>query len=91
METSNTNVVPSSAEAPRRQRSFYGPGKFKWLIYPDYWAPTWGPKPSLGIVFADDEFCAEREAYNRGLLTVNYTIRPVAVKIGAAKPRTTKV
>lgn len=82
-----TNTVTAAAPETRRTRSFYGPGKFKWIIYPDYWKESWGPKPALGIVFADDEFYAEREAYNRGLLTVNFTFKPSAVKIGAAKPR----
>lgn len=80
----NTNNVVT--EAPRR-RSFYGPGKFKWAIYPDYWKDKWGPKPVLGTVYADDEFIAEREAYNKGLLTVNFTFKPEPVKIGVAKPR----
>lgn len=75
-------------EVPRRPRSFYGPGKYKWAIYPDYWPKRWGQKPMIGYVFADDEFYAKREAYNRGLLTVNATFEPEPVKIGVAKPRT---
>jgi|HigsolmetaAR204D_1030405.scaffolds.fasta_scaffold10916_4 hypothetical protein len=69
----------------RSQNSFYGPGKYKFAIYPDYWKESWGEKPLLGYVWADDEFYAEREAYNRGLLTVNFTFRPKAVKLHAPR------
>ena len=68
-------------------RNVYGSGKFKWAIYPDYWKLSWGQKPMLGIIYADDEFYAEREAYSKGLMPVNFTVRPQAVKIGEAKPR----
>jgi hypothetical protein len=81
-----TKEKQQPAEAPR-YRNVYGSGKYKWAIYPDYWKASWGPKPMLGIIYADDEFYAEREAYSKGLLTVNYTIRPQPVKIGEAKPR----
>jgi hypothetical protein len=84
MENVNT---ASNTEAPRRPRSFYGPGKFKWAIYPDWWPKRWGQKPLLGYVYADDEFYAEREAYNRGILTVNVTFKPEPVKLGPAAPR----
>jgi hypothetical protein len=81
-----TKEKQSTTEAPR-YRNVYGSGKFKWAIYPDYWKQSWGQKPMLGIIYADDEFYAEREAYSKGLLPVNFTIRPHAVKIGEAKPR----
>ena len=68
--------------------SFYGGGKFKWAIYPDYWKQKWGAVPLLGYVYADDEFYAVREAYNQGLLTVNFTIQPKAVKV--VQDQTTK-
>jgi hypothetical protein len=92
METKNTassEGQPQAPQAPRR-RSFYGTGKFKWAVYPDYWKSKWGEPPLLGHVYADNEFCAEREAYNRGLLTLNYTIRPKPVLIGPALPRTNR-
>lgn len=62
-------------------RSFYGRGEFRYAIYPDYWKSSWGKKPLLGFVWADSEFYAVREAYNRGLLTPNFTIEPRAVKM----------
>lgn len=93
------NKYPSSTRNPQHRpsgpyrqrpegyvnpRSFYGTGAFKWAVYPDYWKPGWGDKPLLGHVYADSEFYAKREAYNRGLLTQNYTIEPDVVKIGVA-------
>lgn len=75
----------------KKVRNVYGSGKFRWAVYPDYWKEKWGRKPLLGYVFADDEFYAEREAYSRGLLHVNFTIRPEVVNVGVAKvlpPRT---
>lgn len=66
-------------------RSFYGPGKFVFAIYPDYWKESWGQKPLLGHVTADDEFYAEREAYSKNLLTVNYTFGVKAVKLHVAR------
>ncbi|HET8686529.1 MAG TPA: hypothetical protein VFM18_07670 [Methanosarcina sp.] len=59
-------------------------GKYLWEVYPDYWKESWGKIPLLGRVVADDEFYAEREAYNRGLLIVNYTFRPRVIKVGLA-------
>lgn len=75
-----------NAERPFRKpfRSFYGSGKFKFAIYPDYWKDTWGQKPLLGYVWADDEFYAVREAYSKNLLTMNYTFGPRAVKVHSA-------
>jgi hypothetical protein len=72
--------------AHKPTRSFYGPGKFKYAIYPDFWKDSWGPKPLLGHVWADDEFYAIREAYSKNLLTMNYTFGPKPVKLYAAKP-----
>lgn len=65
--------------------SFYGIGKYRWKVFPDYWKKDWGPRPFLGLVYADDEFYAVREAYNRGLLTMNYTFGPKVVNVGEAK------
>lgn len=80
-QTSNNRFNPSTRPAGRSSRSFYGTGKFKFAIYPDYWKESWGKRPMLGTVWADDEFYAVREAYNRGLLTVNFTFKPTAVKL----------
>jgi hypothetical protein len=71
----------TTEEKPTFNRSFYGSGKFRFAIYPDYWKDSWGKPPLLGHVWADDEFYAVREAYNRKLLTLNYTFRPRAVKV----------
>jgi hypothetical protein len=78
----NNKVVNKKAWQPR---SFYGPGKYVYAIYPDYWKESWGPKPLLGHVTADDEFYAEREAYSKNLLPVNFTFGPKAVKLYVAK------
>jgi hypothetical protein len=67
--------------APRVPRSFYGPAKYRWAIYPDYWKDSWGPLPLLGHVWADSEFEATRTAYDKKLLTVNFTIAPKAVRV----------
>jgi hypothetical protein len=68
---------------------FYGMGRFKYAIYPDYWKESWGPKPLLGHVWADDEFYAVRDAYTKKLLPMNYTFGPRAVKVYTPKTRTT--
>ena len=56
-------------------RNFYGYGSQKFFIYPDDGWDTkkWGPKPYLGLVHADDEFYAVREAYSKQLAPVNQT------------------
>lgn len=48
-------------------------------IFPDYWKESWGEKPCLGIVAAENEFHAERRAYDREILRLNLTIGPKAV------------
>jgi hypothetical protein len=80
----------SASKQTRGSRSFYGPGKYRFAIYPDYWKEAWGKKPLLGFVWADDEFYAEREAYNRGLLTMNYTFRPQAVRVHTPSTKPTR-
>lgn len=50
----------------RKYREFYGPGTEKYGIYPGVWSRKYGPAPLLGIVYADNEFLAERLAYDRG-------------------------
>jgi len=48
-------------------REFFGPGQFRFAIYPDGgWKTSWGKPPLLGLVNADDEFLAEKLAYDRG-------------------------
>jgi hypothetical protein len=65
----------TNSRTPRTQR------KFKWAIYPDYWKNSWGEKPLLGTVFADDEQHAIRKAYDHNLLPHNFTFGPSPVKI----------
>jgi len=62
-------------------RNFYGHGNARFYIYPDSgWdIKKWGHKPSLGIVYADDEFYAVREAYSKQLAPVNQTFGLMAV------------
>jgi hypothetical protein len=61
-------------------RNFYGSGKFKFFIYPDDgWKKSWGKKPLLGSIYADDPFYATREAYTKGLAPVNLTFGLIAV------------
>lgn len=49
-------------------REFFGPGEFRFAIYPDSgWKASWGKAPLLGIVNADDEFLAEKLAYDKGM------------------------
>lgn len=50
-------------------------------IYPDYWKETWGEKPLLGVVVAENDFHAQRRAYDRNFLRVNFTFGPEAVEI----------
>lgn len=68
---------PPSEEAVL-YREFFGNGQNKYLIFPDYWPKKWGNPPLLGIVWADNEFLAERIAYDRGVLPTpnNCTFRP---------------
>lgn len=64
----NSNVI----QGPIPGRVYRGYGKF--LIYPDSgWKKEWGQKPLLGIVFANDEFYAVREAYTEGIVPLNFT------------------
>lgn len=60
-----------------RYRQFFGRGENRYVIYPSYWAKTWGQPPVLGVVQADNEFLAEKLAYDRGLLNPhNCTFQP---------------
>jgi hypothetical protein len=65
-------------------RNFYGRGEFRYGIFPSYWKDSWGRAPLLGIVFADNEFLAEKLAYDRGYLPspCNCTFRPKIKNLG---------
>lgn len=53
-------------------REFFGRGEYRFAIYPDSgWKASWGKPPLLGIVNADDEFLAEKLAYDRGVANPN--------------------
>lgn len=73
MSTTNANsdlTLEFEDEDPKslskKYREFFGPGTEKYGIYPGVWSKKYGPAPLLGIVYADDEFLAERLAYDRG-------------------------
>lgn len=53
-------------------RNFFGRGRNKYLVYPDYWPKSWGQVPLLGVVHADDEFLAEKIAYDNGVLPTHF-------------------
>lgn len=84
----DTTTKPKEAHSDYTQRKgFFGVGKFKWSVYPDYWKESWGQRPLLGHVFADTAFYARREAYTKGLLTVNYTFGPEVIRLPPQRPR----
>lgn len=68
-------------------REFYGRGDYKFAIFPSYWKDAWGRAPLLGIVFADNEFLAERLAYDRGILPspCNCTFKPKIKNLGPTR------
>jgi hypothetical protein len=67
-------------------RQFYGRGDYRYAIYPDNWKDTWGKPPLLGIISADNEFLAERLAYDKGVLNpYNCTFQPRIKNIGPNK------
>lgn len=62
-------------------RNFYGSGKFKFFIYPDdNWKKSWGKKPLLGAIYADEPFYAVRESYTKGLVPINVTFGLIALR-----------
>jgi len=77
----NVRVVCKKPYSPDYVPNFYGRGSTLFFIYPDdNWRDRkWGPRPLLGMVWADDEFYATREAYTKGLLQVNATFGAIAV------------
>jgi hypothetical protein len=65
-------------------RNFFGRGDYKFAIYPSHWKDAWGRAPLLGIVFADNEFLAERLAYDKGILPTHFncTFQPKIKNLG---------
>ena len=53
-------------EAEQQYREFFGEGENKYGIWPPIWDPKWGKPQMQGIVYADNEFLAEKLAYDRG-------------------------
>lgn len=64
--------VPKAA--PERDSRFFA-------IYPDYWKDSWGKKPVLGTLVAENKFHAERRAYDTGFVRMNFTFGPEAVEV----------
>lgn len=74
----------SDQEAARNYRDFFGQGANKYGIYPPGWSEQrYGRAPMLGIVHADDEFLAEKTAYDRDLYRGSTS--PVVKYLGPAK------
>lgn len=74
----------STQETEYFYRKFFGRGENKYGIYPPGWSENlYGRSPMLGIVYADDEFLAEKVAYDRGL--VPGSMPPVVKLLGAAR------
>ena len=81
-KTSNSNSMKTLEVKSRTLAD-----RFRWAIYPDFWKDTWGKRPLLGYVVAEDEFSAEREAYFKGLLPANSTLKPQPINVGPTRYR----
>lgn len=78
---SDTQVFEDPDEL--RYREFFGRGEFRYAITPDFWKGSWGKPPILGIVAADNEFLAERIAFDKGILNpYNCTFKPKFKNLG---------
>lgn len=74
----------STQEAEYSYRKFFGRGENKYGVYPPSWNEEfYGRAPLLGIIYADDEFLAEKVAYDRGL--VPGSMPPVVKLLGPAR------
>jgi hypothetical protein len=86
----STPLAPVPAAGQPRAKihisPFYGYGRHVWAIYPDYWPESWGRPPLFGYVSADDKFCAERVAFDAGIVPDNDTFRPRPVKSFPRRP-----
>lgn len=65
-----------------RRRTQAKPVLHKWEVYPDYWKESWGVKPLLGVVEAEDQPSAVGLAYSKKLLPTNDTFGPHVVCVG---------
>jgi hypothetical protein len=73
--------------AAAQYKFFFGKGKYRFLIIPDYWKENWGRPPTFGTVNADDEFLAQRLASDRGLInpyncSFGYTFKNIGLNKG---------
>jgi hypothetical protein len=87
-----SNLTPAEREEQRYadylHRQFYGRGETKWLIYAGKgWSTSWGTPPMLGVVYADNEFLAERLAAERGILNPNNATFKPLFKNGGKSPQ----
>lgn len=67
---------------PKVIRSLVGGGRYQFKIEVTGWNfKKWGPPPYFGRVWADDEYWAVYEAYDRLNFPVNATFKPKPVRI----------
>lgn len=85
MNSTDTNAL-SPRELNLQYREFFGPGENKYGIYPPAWNPIYGRAPLIGIVYADNEFLAEKLAYDRGM-SPSQSLPPKIRFLGAVKQR----
>jgi hypothetical protein len=80
----NSVSFEEEKESSLMYRNFFGRGDFKFAIFPSHWKDAWGRAPLLGIVYADNEFLAERLAYDRGILPTHFncTFQPKIKNLG---------
>lgn len=79
--TERTAYDRSSEQA---YREFYGRGENKYGVYPPSWSPKYGKAPLIGIVYADNEFLAEKLAYDRGM-SPSQCLSPRIKLLGSSK------
>lgn len=71
--------------ADAQMREFYGRGDFRYAITPPGWdVKRYGKAPVIGIVHADNEFLAERLAYDRGIVGTQ-SARPGITNLGEVR------
>ena len=71
-------------ELENQYRTFFGNGTEKYAIYAPGWGKKLGRAPLLGIVYADNEFLAEKLAYDRGI-TPSPNLKPKIKHLGSVK------
>lgn len=73
---------PVRTKTPKPVRSLTGGGKYLFRIDVEGWnVKKWGPPPYFGRVWADNEYWASYEAYDRLKFPYNATFKPKPVKI----------